>query len=163
MIPHNKAFLLIGGNMGDRENLLHLARTGIGEACGHAVRISSIYETAAWGLEAQAAFLNQVLEIETGLSAAELLQKILSLEESLGRKRDVKYGPRLIDIDILFFNDDVIHSEGLCVPHPQLQNRRFVLVPLAEVAPQKMHPVLQKTVSRLLKECPDDLAVQKFR
>lgn len=163
MIPHNKAFLLIGGNMGDRENLLLLARKGIEETCGHTVRVSSVYETAAWGLEAQPAFLNQVLEIETSLSAVELLQKILSLEEALGRKRDVKYGPRLIDIDILFFNDDVMNSKELIVPHPQMQNRRFVLVPLAEAAPQKMHPVLQKSVSQLLKECPDGLAVQKFR
>jgi 2-amino-4-hydroxy-6-hydroxymethyldihydropteridine diphosphokinase len=126
------------------------------------LQVSSIYETAAWGMENQEAFLNQVLEIETNLNPDELLQSILQIEEGLGRKRELKYGPRTIDIDILFFNDQVIDQEGLKIPHPQLQNRRFVLVPLNEIASNKIHPIFKKTISQLLAECPDPLTVNKF-
>ena len=126
------------------------------------MQTSSLYQTAAWGNESQGAFLNQVLEIKTSLGPEELLKTILQIEEELGRKRELKYGPRTIDIDILFFNDEVINLHGLKVPHPQLQNRRFVLVPLNEIAPDKMHPLFKKTISQILAECPDPLAVNKF-
>lgn len=158
----NEAFLLTGGNIGDRKNYLSQAKNEIEKMCGKIIRQSSIYETAAWGKEDQEAFLNQVLKIETGFSAEELLHTILKIEENLGRKRDLKYGPRTIDIDILFFNDEIIDLHGLKVPHPQIQNRRFVLVPLNEIASQKIHPVSKKTVSQLLAECPDPLTVNKF-
>lgn len=158
----SEAFLLTGGNIGDRPNYLSLAKKEIEKRCGKILQESSIYETAAWGKEDQEAFLNQVLRIETALSSKELLHTILKIEEDLGRTRDLKYGPRIIDIDILFFNDEVIDSHGLKLPHPQMQNRRFVLVPLNEIAPQKIHPVIKKTVSQLLSDCPDPLAVNKF-
>jgi len=158
----NEAFLLTGGNIGDRKNYLWRAKKEIEERCGKILKQSSIYETAAWGKEDQEAFLNQVLKIETGLSSEELLHTILKVEEDLGRKRDLKYGPRIIDIDILFFNNEVIDLHGLKIPHPQIQNRKFVLVPLNEIAAEKIHPVFQKTVSRLLSECPDPLTVNKF-
>lgn len=148
--------------MGNREAFLSGARKKISEECGAIVCQSSIYQTAAWGLEDQEAFLNEALEIETLLTAHQLLKKILSIEESIGRKRQVKYGPRIIDIDILLFNDAIIKTEGLTVPHSQMQNRRFVLVPLEEIAPQFVHPVYHKTISQLLADCPDSLAVQKF-
>lgn len=159
----NKAYLLIGGNRGDRKGFLARARAAIGQECGPIVEQSALYETAAWGLEEQDAFLNQALALETALGAESLLKKLLQVEAALGRVRDVKYGPRTIDIDILFYNDDVLQTEGLTLPHPQLQNRRFVLVPMAEIAPALRHPVVDKTISQLLDECPDHLAVQKFQ
>ena len=148
--------------MGDRLHILSKAREFITDKCGKIIIQSSVYETAAWGKEDQEAFLNQVILIETKLSPTDLLRSVLKIEENLGRKREVKYGPRIIDIDIIFFNDEVINMEGLKVPHPRMQNRRFVLIPLNEIASQKYHPVLKKNVSRLLSDCPDSLAVNKF-
>ena len=159
----NRAYLLIGGNMGNREMYLFAAREKIQDLCGEIVSKSSIYQTAAWGLEDQDAFLNQVVVLSTAFNPVELLQTILLIEESIGRKREVKYGPRIIDIDILFYNDVIIQTDDLTIPHPQMQNRRFVLEPLNEVGPNLVHPVFQKTVSELLKACPDNLPVQKFR
>jgi 2-amino-4-hydroxy-6-hydroxymethyldihydropteridine diphosphokinase len=158
----NQVYLLTGGNMGNRQNYLSKAALAIEKNCGSVVRRSMLYETAAWGMEKQEPFLNQVLELHTKLGACELLSCLLSIEEGLGRKRKEKYGPRLIDIDILFFNDEIINTEGLEIPHPRMAQRRFVLEPLAELAPGKVHPVLKKTVSALLKSCNDPLAVNKF-
>lgn len=148
--------------MGDRKAFLAAARTEIGRRCGPIVRQSALYETAAWGVEDQNSFLNQVLVLQTSLSAEALLPIILQIEESLGRKRDARYGPRIIDIDILFFNHAVLCSDTLTIPHPQIQNRRFVLVPMAEIAPGFVHPVLNKTITQLLAECPDRLDVHKI-
>lgn len=158
----NKAYLLIGGNMGNREGFLTAAVREIESDCGLVLHQSSFYETAAWGLENQQAFLNQALEIETNLEANSLLETLLQIEERLGRKRDVRYGPRIIDIDILFFNNAIIHKKGLTIPHPQLQNRRFALVPITEIAPDLIHPVLQKTMQQLLADCTDSLDVHKI-
>ena len=148
--------------MGDRLHILSKAREFIADKCGKIIMQSSVYETAAWGKEDQEAFLNQVILIDTKLSPVELLESVLKIEEILGRKRELKYGPRIIDIDIIFFNDEVINIEGLKVPHPHMDKRRFVLIPLNEIAPQKYHPVLKKDVSQLLDDCPDGLAVNKF-
>jgi 2-amino-4-hydroxy-6-hydroxymethyldihydropteridine diphosphokinase len=158
----NEVYLLTGGNIGDRLNYLSQARSEIARRCGEIENESSVYETAAWGNEQQEAFLNQVLKIRTEQTPSQVLKTILQIEEYLGRKRELKYGPRTIDIDILFFNNEVLNQPGLVIPHPQIQNRRFVLVPLNEIAPGKLHPLFNKTIGQLLAECPDPLTVNKL-
>ena len=154
--------MLTGGNMGDREAFLEKAAKAIEEKCGTVLTRSSIYETAAWGKQDQEPFLNQVLMIRTRLEPLQLLKTLLRIEEKLGRKREIKYGPRLIDIDILFFGNKIVREHHLVIPHPEMQNRRFVLEPLAEIAPEKIHPVFHRTISRLLADCTDPLAVNKI-
>jgi len=158
----NKAYLLTGGNMGDRKETLQKALTLIGQNCGKIISLSSIYETAAWGKTDQPHFLNQALEVETSLSAKQLIRRILKVEKMMGRVRKEKYGPRLIDIDILLFNNEKHNYPLLKLPHPELPNRRFALLPLAEIAPGVVHPELNKTVTELLKECKDELPVKKY-
>ena len=158
----NAAYLLIGGNIGKRELNLERARNLIGEECGELKSLSSIYETAAWGKTDQPMFLNQVLEIITALKPMQLLQQILNIENQMGRTRHEKFGPRIIDIDILFYNDERFNYPLLTIPHPALQYRRFVLTPMNEIAPEFVHPVLKKTIAELLEECPDDLPVKKL-
>lgn len=157
-----EVYLSTGGNIGNRLNYLSKAKKEIQKRCGRILQQSSIYETGAWGMENQKSFLNQVLKIETMLEPEQILKSILQIEKELGRKRQLKYGPRTIDIDILFFNDEVINLQGLKIPHPQMQNRRFVLVPLNEIAPDKIHPVFKKNLSQLLAECADPLTVNKL-
>lgn len=157
----NRAYLLIGGNMGHREANLAAARAMIHRRCGSVLEHSSMYETAAWGLENQPDFLNQVLLVETDLKARELLATLLHIEQELGRIRQQKNGPRTIDLDILLFNDEVILEPGLQIPHPRMASRRFVLAPLAEIAGELIHPVLAKSIRQLLAECPDPLPVNK--
>jgi 2-amino-4-hydroxy-6-hydroxymethyldihydropteridine diphosphokinase len=158
----NKVYLLTGGNIGDRVAYLSKAKSAIESYCGKIIASSSIYETAAWGKENQAAFLNQVLVIETRFSPEKLMHLILDIELEMGRKRAEKYGPRTIDIDILLIDNEIINTPFLVVPHPQLQNRRFVLTPLLELAPQLVHPIIQQTIEALFANCPDDLNVKKF-
>jgi 2-amino-4-hydroxy-6-hydroxymethyldihydropteridine diphosphokinase len=157
----NKVYLLIGGNVGSRlQNLSH-ARDLL-SAWGTVIQQSAVYETEAWGKTDQEAFFNQAIVLETPLQAKSLIINILQIEEEMGRRRLEKYGPRIIDIDILFFNDQVIREPHLTIPHPEIQNRRFALVPMLEIAPEFVHPVFNKTIGRLLDECPDKLAVQKI-
>lgn len=158
----NIAYLLIGGNIGNRVANLASAKGAIKESCGALKGFSNIFETAAWGLQQQPHFLNQALELHTALPPKDLLQCLLRIEKRLGRERDAKWGPRLIDIDILLYNDAVIDEEGLTIPHPQMHNRRFVLQPLAELAPELVHPLFKKTIAQLLAQCPDPLEVHKF-
>lgn len=155
------SFLLTGSNMGDRTLMLARARKLLEKNCGKIEKVSSIYETAAWGKEDQAAFLNQAIEIKTSLEPRKLLREVLKIEKKLGRIREEKYGPRVIDIDILFFENRIMHFPELILPHPQLQNRRFALTPLAEIAPTFVHPVFNKNIEQLLDACNDDLAVVK--
>jgi len=158
----NKAFLLLGGNLGKREQNLEAARENINIHCGTIVKTSSLYETAAWGNTEQPSFLNQALEIRTSLTAVQLIRSILKVEKQMGRTRQEKYGPRLIDIDILLFNNDIHNLKFLKVPHPEMQNRRFALLPLQEIAPGIIHPVLNKSITALLDECKDELKVKRI-
>jgi len=159
----NKAYLLTGGNKGDRLLYLQQALDLLNEHGGKVVNQSPVYETAAWGNEQQSAFLNQALELDSMLRAGELMTKLLRIEAQMGRQRLERYGPRTIDVDILLFNNDVHDTPELIIPHPELQNRRFVLQPLSDIAADFIHPVLKKSISQLLQECPDELPVKKFR
>lgn len=157
----NTAYLLIGGNLGNRSAYLQEAIHEIGQSCGNIVHSSAIYETAAWGLTDQPNFYNQALAVQTELSPEKLMQQLLRIEEKMGRKRTIKLGPRIIDLDILLIDELVISSGLLTLPHPALPDRRFALLPLNEIAPALVHPVLHKTIQQLLKECTDELNVQK--
>ena len=159
----NKASLLIGGNLGDRQGNFQKAKELINQYCGRIVRSSSLYETAAWGKTDQPSFLNQAVEIETSLGAQELMQKILEVEKLMGRQRNERYGPRIIDIDILLFNDEQYDEPFLKIPHPELQNRRFALTPLAEISPNLRHPTLKKPIAELLEQCTDQSSVKKYQ
>jgi 2-amino-4-hydroxy-6-hydroxymethyldihydropteridine diphosphokinase len=157
----NKVYLLIGGNIGNRMANLHLATTHVVKDIGALIKSSSIYETEAWGPIEQPLFLNQVLVVETELSPTALLNHLLLIEQLMGRNRDIPMGPRTIDIDILYYNNEIINSPMLTIPHPRISERNFVLLPLTEIAPDFLHPVLHKNNALLLKECGDSLAVYK--
>lgn len=156
-------YLLLGGNIGDRTQMLQSAAAQLSMRVGTIVANSALYETAAWGKEAQPKFLNSVLAIATTLSAEELLTKIQTIENLAGRQREEVWGARTLDIDILFYDHDIIQTADLTIPHPFIQDRRFVLTPLCEIAPDLVHPVLHKTITELLAHCPDTLEVTKIR
>jgi 2-amino-4-hydroxy-6-hydroxymethyldihydropteridine diphosphokinase len=158
----NKTYLLLGSNMGNRRQKLLQAINLIEKKIGKVIRRSNLYQTAAWGKTDQPDFLNQVIIIETRLDAEKLMHSILHIEEKLGRIRTEKNAARTIDIDILFFNKEIIHQTNLIIPHPQIQNRRFVLTPLNELSPNFKHPALNKNIHQLLKLCKDKLDVKKF-
>ncbi len=155
-------FLLLGTNMGDRHNNLTAAVVAIGSTVGSINNLSSVYETAAWGEKNQQPFYNQVIVVETCLSPQKVLDEVLRIEQNMGRKRGEKWGERIIDIDILFYGDEIIESDRLLIPHPELAGRRFTLVPLNEIAPTLKHPILLKEMSVLLNECPDHLGVERI-
>lgn len=162
MGKQHTVFLSTGSNRGNRLRQLAIARQWIEERIGAIEAASHVYQTQAWGMEEQGDFLNQVLKVRTTLSPESVLENIQGIEKKMGRVREEKWGSRLIDIDILFYDNRIIHTSTLIVPHPLIPNRRFVLAPLQEIAPDFRHPLLQKTISELLTETPDSLEVHYF-
>ncbi|MCH7605155.1 2-amino-4-hydroxy-6-hydroxymethyldihydropteridine diphosphokinase [Patescibacteria group bacterium] len=156
------AYLALGSNIGDREKYLKRAVEEITEE-NEILAHSSLYETEPVGYENQGWFLNAVIKIQTSLSAEQLLQSLLAIEKRLERTRTVENGPRTIDIDVLFYDSEIIQEDGLEIPHPRLQDRSFVLIPLVEVAPRLMHPRLQKTVGSILRELQDQKGVHLYK
>jgi 2-amino-4-hydroxy-6-hydroxymethyldihydropteridine diphosphokinase len=158
----NSVYLLLGSNLGDRLQVLglsvHMIREKVGEVC----ILSSIYETAPWGILDQPSFLNQVIEVRTILEAEEVLRIILEIEHELGRVRYERWGARVIDIDLLYFQDRVMDSARLTLPHPKLHERRFTLIPLTEIAPDFVHPVFMKNSVQLLAACTDTSDVNLY-
>lgn len=147
----HSVFIALGSNLGDRHANLQAAIQALPPAV-RVLRRSPIYETKPWGYLDQPDFLNLVVQAETRLSPQKLIAYLKGLETTLGREDTFHYGPRLIDLDIIFYDDLVLEHENLSLPHPRLAERAFVLVPLADLAPEKIHPVTKKTVSELLSE-----------
>lgn len=156
----NTAYLILGGNKGNTLENIEQAVQLIAEKAGVIKSKSDVFVTAAWGNTNQPDFLNQVLCLQTPLSAIDLLNITISIEQQLGRVRDQqKWAERTMDIDILFYNDDIINTSDLTIPHPLLQERKFVLVPMAQLAPMLVHPIIKKNIETLLSECSDKLEV----
>lgn len=159
--PSETAYLLIGGNLGDRDANLGRARELVDALCGRLLRASPVYETAAWGMEEQPDFLNQVLEVGTRLPPRRLLAAVLDVEARMGRVRGARNGPRTIDIDILLYGDRTVDEDDLRIPHPRLADRRFALVPLADLAGDHRHPCTGLRIRRMLEACADRLPVRR--
>jgi 2-amino-4-hydroxy-6-hydroxymethyldihydropteridine diphosphokinase len=156
----NFAYLSLGSNRGDRETHLRDAIARL-ETPGHVVSVSSFYETEPVEFIDQAWFLNCAVALETAQTPEQVMAALLNIELQMGRQRIQKKGPRIIDIDILLFGDLILGSPGLTIPHPAMQERRFVLEPLAEIAPQLQHPVLKKTIRELRDALPAGQAVRR--
>ena len=158
-----KAIILLGSNMGDSVSLFQEVENILNLSTGNVVRKSSLYESTPWGFDSENNFLNQSLVLETILSPLQLLNSCLRIEEDLGRVRnDKQYENRNIDIDLLFVDDLIISTDDLVIPHPRIHLRKFVLLPLVEVVPNYIHPILQKTSQELLGLCPDNGTVTKL-
>lgn len=159
----NEVFLCLGGNLGNRSQILTKSAHLIEKECGKIIKKSKIYETVAWGSKSQKKFLNEVIQIKTKYSAEQLLTKLLAIEKSLGRKRNnIKNSDRLIDIDILFFNNEIIKNKSIEIPHPRLHLRNFVLKPLMDINKDLIHPALNKSIKKIYKNCGDTLAATEF-
>lgn len=155
--------LSLGSNIGDRAENIARAVAALAEHGVRVTRQSSLYETEPVELREQEWFLNDVVAAQTDLAPREVMTALLAIERSLGRERTIPKGPRIIDIDILLFGDAVVQEPQLEIPHPRMAARRFVLVPLAEIAPDAWHPVLRKSIAALLSETPDQSEVRIFR
>jgi 2-amino-4-hydroxy-6-hydroxymethyldihydropteridine diphosphokinase len=159
----NKTYISLGSNRGNRTANLNRAINLLSEWVGNVTKVSSLYETPPWKMADKTDFYNQVLLLETILPETELIDTVILVETMMGRLRTSnKYEPRIIDIDILFFNEEIINTEELPVPHPLITERKFVLVPMVEIAPEFIHPVFKKTMVQLLDECEDKSEIRKL-
>lgn len=152
-------YILLGSNLGDRIQVLSDTRSLINEKAGIILRSSFIYETEPWGVSDQPSFYNQVLELQTSLDPHVLLSRLQEIEKTIGKIKLGKWRERLIDIDILYYDQCIVDDDFLQLPHPEIQNRRFTLVPICEIAPDFFNPLLQKTQIQMLARCKDQLAV----
>ncbi len=161
----NVAYLCLGGNIGNRKLILANAIIKIKETIGSVISTSGIYETEAWGVKNQQAYLNMCIEVHTPLKSDELIKTLLQIELILGRERNMhlQYSPRTIDLDILFYNNECITSEDLIVPHPRLHLRKFVLTPLHDIAPHYKHPIFKNSIAQLLADCDDISNVKLYQ
>ncbi|MEO5911957.1 MAG: 2-amino-4-hydroxy-6-hydroxymethyldihydropteridine diphosphokinase [Pelobium sp.] len=157
-----QVYLGLGSNLGDRIIYFSNALKALESSVGKVVLKSSVYETKAWGKEDEADYLNMVILIETNLKPQELLKETQKIEIELGRQKKLKWGSRTIDIDILFYNNIIFTSETLEIPHPLIYMRKFVLLPLVEIASDFVHPVFKTTIKNLYSNCEDQLIVQKL-
>ena len=160
-----RSYILFGSNQGDKEALLEQACTLINNRCGMLVERSSAYITEPWGFEAEEWFLNELLVVETELEPDELMDALLEIEKELGRVRHPKqkaYTSRTIDLDILYYGNQILNTEKVTVPHPRLHLRKFALLPLCEVIPDFLHPKLNLSQEELLQNCPDTSTVQQL-
>ena len=158
----NEVYLSLGSNEGDRLNWIKQSISLLLIHCGKIITRSSVYETGAWGITQQPDFLNMVILIGTAQPPDQVLSTLLKIETALGRHRKEKWGPRIIDLDILFYDQLVLNSNMLTIPHPLLEQRNFILIPLLEIAPGLIHPRLNKTIKELLTECNDDTLVKIY-
>ncbi len=164
----NYVYILLGSNMGNKALLLQEARALLNVRCGKIMRESSLYESEPWGFETEEWFVNQVVEVHTALSPEQLLKMTQGIERALGRVKGEKvqgerYESRPIDIDILFYDEVVLNTPNLTIPHPLLQERRFTLLPLAEIAGGYVHPILKKNIAALLEQCGDNGVVKAYK
>lgn len=157
-----KVYLLTGSNLGNRKEILKDTCVEIETHAGKILEKSSLYQTKAWGNTQQPDFYNQALGIETEFPPEKLLEALLSIELKKGRAREKKWEARILDIDILFYENHIINKSNLIIPHPMLHRRRFTLLPLLEICPLLVHPVLKKSISELIMECADKLDVIKI-
>ncbi len=152
-------FLSLGGNLGNTQEIFERCYPMIENKVGPILKQSSLYRTAAWGLTEQADFINQVILIESDLRPEEILTEIQAIEQALGRERKITWGPRTLDLDILFIDQQIIRTADLQIPHPHIQDRKFILIPMQEIAGTYEHPVFNKTMIQLLQETNDETAV----
>jgi len=158
-----QVFISLGTNLGDRSENLKMAIHAIDLTIGSISRQSSVYETKPWGKSNQPDFFNQVILIHTNKTSEDCLHLLLAIEEQMGRTREERWGARLIDLDLLYADGDIIETDRLTLPHPAIPQRRFVLVPLVEIASDFIHPQLKKNQRQLLDECPDELVVKRLK
>ena len=159
-----KVYFLLGGNLGDREQILSNAIEKMNKEIGLLVECSAIYETEPWGFDHELNFLNQVVVLDSDLEAMQILDITQNIEKDLGRiRKKNQYSERTIDIDILFYGEKRIFSDRLEVPHPRIQERMFALMPMMDVGADLVHPVIGKTIKELLVGCPDKMEVKKYK